>query len=103
MKKLFVLLLVIAVGGVLAFWLLPPSDDDMVYLTEPVVRGDIVKQVTATGEVSAVQLVSVGAQVSGQIKAAGIFIVLLIHTLNNTVKYGPLIKIVLIQSALGHT
>ena len=68
MKKLFVLLLVIAVGGVLAFWLLPPSDDDMVYLTEPVVRGDIVKQVTATGEVSAVQLVSVGAQVSGQIK-----------------------------------
>ena len=68
MKKLFFLLLMLAVGGVLAFWLLPPSDDDMVYLTEPVVRGDIVKQVTATGEVSAVQLVSVGAQVSGQIK-----------------------------------
>ena len=68
MKKLFFLLLMLAVGGVLAFWLLPPSDDVMVYLTEPVVRGDIVKQVTATGEVSAVQLVSVGAQVSGQIK-----------------------------------
>ena len=68
MKKIFFLLLVLAVGGALAFWLLPSSDDDMVYLTEPVVRGDIVKQVTATGEVSAVQLVSVGAQVSGQIK-----------------------------------
>ena len=68
MKKIFFILLVLAVGGALAFWLLPPSDDEMVYLTEPVVRGDIVKQVTATGEVSAVQLVSVGAQVSGQIK-----------------------------------
>jgi macrolide-specific efflux system membrane fusion protein len=40
----------------------------MNYLTEKARRGDIVKTVTTTGEVAAGQLVSVGAQVSGQIK-----------------------------------
>lgn len=37
------------------------------YLTEPVIRGNLTRTVHATGEVGAVQLVSVGAQVSGQI------------------------------------
>ncbi len=42
--------------------------DGMAYLTEPVTIGNITRTVNATGEVGAVQLVSVGAQVGGQIK-----------------------------------
>jgi len=37
------------------------------YITEPVRRGDVVRTVNAVGEISAGQLVDVGAQVSGQI------------------------------------
>ncbi|MDR1309791.1 MAG: efflux RND transporter periplasmic adaptor subunit [Deltaproteobacteria bacterium] len=60
------------------------GQEEVSYLTEPVRRGDIVKTVAATGEVSAVQLVSVGAQVSGQIR-------LLAVALGQEVKSGDLI------------
>lgn len=42
--------------------------DDVTYMTEKVRTGNISQVVEATGEVAAVNLVSVGAQVSGQIK-----------------------------------
>lgn len=45
-----------------------PLTPKMNYLTKKVQRGDIVKTVTTIGEVAAGQLVSVGAQVSGQVK-----------------------------------
>ncbi|KXS56534.1 MAG: hypothetical protein AMR96_02125 [Candidatus Adiutrix intracellularis] len=45
-----------------------PLTPKMNYLTKKIQRGDIVKTVTAIGEVAAGQLVSVGAQVSGQVK-----------------------------------
>ncbi|WP_197498768.1 efflux RND transporter periplasmic adaptor subunit [Halodesulfovibrio spirochaetisodalis] len=38
------------------------------YITEPAVRGSIEQQIVCTGEVTAAELVTVGAQVSGQIK-----------------------------------
>lgn len=38
------------------------------FLTMPVTRGNIIKSVAATGEVTATQLVTVGAQASGQIE-----------------------------------
>ena len=66
-KTAFVLLAAALAAG--AFFALRPDDKEAVgYLTEPVRIGDIVKTVNASGEVGAVQLVSVGAQVSGQIK-----------------------------------
>ncbi len=69
MKKrlLFILILIILATAV---WYIfrPKSDSAMSYLTEPVIVGDITKTVNASGEVGAVQLVSVGAQVSGQIE-----------------------------------
>lgn len=43
------------------------NGETLVYLTEQVTRGNISRTVSATGEVGAVQLVTVGAQVSGQI------------------------------------
>lgn len=65
-------LLVAVVGGlclVVACVLLlrRGNGNEMAYLTEKVVKGNISRVVNATGEVGAVQLVTVGAQVSGQI------------------------------------
>lgn len=68
-KKTAFVLLGAAVLAVGAYFALRSDHTAAVgYLTEPVRIGDIVKTVNASGEVGAVQLVSVGAQVSGQIK-----------------------------------
>lgn len=60
-------------GGVAALllsllWAFSGDEEEISYLIEVAQVGDIVKTVNATGEVAAVQLVDVGAQVSGQIK-----------------------------------
>ena len=60
------------------------GEEKVSYLTETVRRGDIVKTVNATGEVAAGQLVSVGAQVSGQIETLAV-------QLGQEVKKGDLI------------
>jgi HlyD family secretion protein len=44
------------------------DDENVAYRTEPVVRGEIVASVSATGTLSAVTTVEVGTQVSGTIK-----------------------------------
>ncbi len=65
-KWVIIVLLLLAVGLGLWWWLKPK--DEPSYLTEPVKRTDIRQTVSATGEISAAQLVDVGAQASGQIK-----------------------------------
>lgn len=67
-KWVIIVLLLLAVGLGLWWWLKPK--DEPSYLTEPVKRTDIRQTVSATGEISAAQLVDVGAQASGQIKKA---------------------------------
>ena len=44
------------------------NDDNITYITEKVQRQNIQKVVNAAGEVRAIQLVTVGAQVSGKIE-----------------------------------
>ncbi|MFR8205895.1 MAG: hypothetical protein ACLU99_05810 [Alphaproteobacteria bacterium] len=44
------------------------NDDNITYITEKVQRQNIQKVVNAAGEVRAIQLVTVGAQVSGKSK-----------------------------------
>ncbi len=51
----------------LVFWT-TTREDDVTYMTDTVRKGNIRQVVEATGEVAAVNLVTVGAQVSGQIK-----------------------------------
>lgn len=70
MKKFFVFLVLLAAAGVAAWLYFSRFRDtsDINYLTESVRIGDVAKTVNASGEVGAVQLVSVGAQVSGQIQ-----------------------------------
>lgn len=57
------ILVVIAAG---AWWWLKPKNE-ITYLTEDVKRTNIEQTVSATGEISAAQLVDVGAQSTGQI------------------------------------
>jgi macrolide-specific efflux system membrane fusion protein len=67
-KGKYLLLALLAAGvAVLLFYLFAPSQE-ITYLTETVRRGNIVQTVSATGDIAALQLVSVGAQVSGQIR-----------------------------------
>lgn len=85
MKKWLVFALICLVaGGVYWFVGRKTHDNDVSYLTDPAVVGSLVKTVNATGEVGAVQLVTVGAQVSGQIKK-------LYVTVGQPVKKGDLI------------
>ncbi len=58
---------VVAALGFAAWTYLKP-EDQVNYLTQPVSRIDINQTVSATGEISAAQLVTVGSQASGQIK-----------------------------------
>ena len=67
-KLLLIAALVVAAAAVVWYALRADQGDGIAYLTEPVITGGLVKTVNATGEVGAVQLVSVGAQVGGQIK-----------------------------------
>ena len=60
------ILIVLVIAG-LAYWL-ATKKDDVTYMTEKARIGNINQVVEATGEVAAVNLVNVGAQVSGQIK-----------------------------------
>ncbi|WP_458399950.1 efflux RND transporter periplasmic adaptor subunit [Mailhella sp.] len=67
-KKILATLLVLALAGGYWYWNSTKSAGEKIhYLTETVKRGNIRKTVNATGEVDAVQLVTVGAQASGKI------------------------------------
>lgn len=57
----------VAVLGFLA-WMYVKPEEKINYLTQPVSKMNIDQTVSATGEISAAQLVTVGSQASGQIK-----------------------------------
>ncbi|WP_373746177.1 efflux RND transporter periplasmic adaptor subunit [Neisseria dentiae] len=58
----------VAVALGFAAWTYFKPEDQINYLTQPVSRIDINQTVSAAGEISAAQLVTVGSQASGQIK-----------------------------------
>ncbi len=60
--------LLVAAGAAFWFWWRPDAAGKVNYLTEPARRGTLTREVVAVGKMDAVELVSVGAQVSGQIK-----------------------------------
>ena len=83
-RKKTIILIALAVLVFVMFKACSNGDEKISYLTEAVRRGDIVKTVNATGEVAAVQLINVGAQVSGQIEVLAV-------SLGQEVKKGDLI------------
>lgn len=66
-KKFIFYLLIAFIGGAL-FFSLRSSGDEVAYITDIVKRQNVQKVVNATGEVRAIELVTVGAQVSGEIE-----------------------------------
>lgn len=68
-KTVFAVLVLASVAGA-AFWLWwrPDAAGTVHYLTEAARRGTLTREVVAVGRMGAIDLVSVGAQVSGQIK-----------------------------------
>ncbi len=84
MKKVLVVIVLMALLGIAAFVLLRNRGDEVKYRTEKVTKGDIVASVTATGTVNAVTTVLVGTQVSGTIEKIYV-------DFNSRVKKGQLI------------
>lgn len=66
--KILVIVLITALVAVLTWKFFKPKEEKPQYITAKVSRGDIEETVLATGTLQAEQLVSVGAQVSGQVK-----------------------------------
>lgn len=59
------LILIFAAIATYFFW---PKEKAPIYQTQQITRGDLSKEVTATGKLDAVRKVDVGAQVSGQLQ-----------------------------------
>lgn len=82
-KKLLVYVILAATAAGLYFKYFK-KEDTITYITQPVRRQNVEKVVNATGEVKAVDLVTVGAQVSGKIEKLYVLI-------GQTVKMGDMI------------
>lgn len=85
-KPILIGTILAAIAGVVClYWIADPNaDPDAGLLTMPVVRGTIEESVLANGILEPVKMVSVGAQVTGQIRALHV-------KLNQRVKAGDLI------------
>lgn len=66
-KRGKVLTLILIVAAIATYFFLP-KDKAPIYQTQQITRGDLSKEVTATGKLDAVRKVDVGAQVSGQLQ-----------------------------------
>lgn len=67
-SKIIVIVVCIAIIATISWFMLKPKDEKPQFITSEVVRGDIENAVLATGGLEATKMVSVGAQVSGQVK-----------------------------------
>ena len=66
--KVILIVACICIVAALAWTFLKPKDQQPQYITADVTRGDVEDSVLATGDLQATKMVSVGAQVSGQVK-----------------------------------
>jgi len=87
LKKLFLLAVIFAAGYGIYLYINRDTSVHFSFTTLEVTRGDIVSTVTATGELSAVDVVEVGTQVSGRIEKIYV-------DFNSKVKSGQLIALI---------
>lgn len=66
--KIAIITVCIVIVAAVAWAIFKPTDQQPAYITAEVTRGDIENSVLATGGLQATKIVSVGAQVSGQVK-----------------------------------
>ena len=72
MKKIIIVLLVVALAGVGAYYAFSSIDAEQVkFKTASVQKGDVIRTIEATGTVEPEDLVDVGARVSGEIVSFG--------------------------------
>ncbi|WP_392561257.1 efflux RND transporter periplasmic adaptor subunit [Orbus sturtevantii] len=74
----------VLIVGIALYFLFFKTSEQIHYITVPVNKGNINQEVSATGEVAPIQLVTIGSQVSGQIET-------LYVKLGQTIKKGDLI------------
>ncbi len=86
LRRLIWLLILSGVAAGIAYWLFPDKKPE-IFITAPVEHMDISESVLATGTVKAYRQVSVGAQVSGQIKSLNAL-------LGQEVKKGDLLAVI---------
>ena len=67
-KKIILISVAVLLVAALAWMFLKPKAQQPQYISAEVSRGDIEDSVLATGVLEATKMVSVGAQVSGQVK-----------------------------------
>ncbi|BFU59775.1 MULTISPECIES: efflux RND transporter periplasmic adaptor subunit [Rodentibacter] len=84
MKKILFILGFFILGGFAFYFFIANNNQQSTYLTEKVTRGNVEKTVVASGSISSINEVDVGAQVSGKITK-------LYVTLGQEVKKGDLI------------
>jgi HlyD family secretion protein len=84
MRKIIVILCILAAIAVGAWFWLAHKGDGTTYQTVPVLRGDLTQTVTATGTLNPVINVQVGSQISGNIKS-------LFADFNSPVKAGQIV------------
>ncbi|MDR0665194.1 MAG: efflux RND transporter periplasmic adaptor subunit [Helicobacteraceae bacterium] len=70
MKKVLIAISVAAIA--IAYYIFANASDDMTYVTEKAKIADIENTIGAVGQISAIRLVNVGAQVSGQIETINV-------------------------------
>ena len=66
--KAILIAVCLAIIATISWFMLKPKNEQPQYITAEVSRGDIEDSVLATGDLEATKMVSVGAQVSGQVK-----------------------------------
>ena len=67
-SKLLIVAISVVILAIVAWMFFKPKQQQPQYITETVSRGDLENTVLATGTLDATRLISVGAQVSGQVK-----------------------------------
>lgn len=67
-SKVVLIVVGIAIIAAISWFMLKPKNEQPQFISTEVVRGDIEDSVLATGDLEATKMVSVGAQVSGQVK-----------------------------------
>ncbi|WP_111858863.1 MacA family efflux pump subunit [Acinetobacter sp. CFCC 10889] len=68
LSKIIFIMVCITIIAAIAWFMLKPKETPPQFISAEVTRGDIENSVLATGDLEATKMVSVGAQVSGQVK-----------------------------------
>ena len=85
-RPVLAIAIVILVGGAGVGWWWMRSDHKLSFRTAVVKRGDVAATISATGTIEPIEVVDVGAQVAGLIKAFGTDIA------GKTIDYGSVVE-----------